>query len=58
MEKIKNNEHNMVDDNDMAEVSAGGSMFDKLHALLFGADTEKPTNQTIFSDESGAWGSW
>ena len=57
MEKIKNNEHNMVADNDLEQVAAG-SYLDRLHALLFGGHKEEDTDQTTVSDESGAWGSW
>ena len=58
MEKIKNNEYNMVADNDLEQVAAGTLTFDRLHALLFGGHSEEDTDQTTSSDESGAWGSW
>lgn len=58
MEKIKNNEHNMVADNDLEQVAAGKMTFDRLYALMFGGHDEENTDQTISSDESGAWGSW
>ena len=58
MEKMKNNEQNMVADNDLEQVAAGTLTFDRLHALLFGGHNEENTDQTTVSDESGAWGSW
>ena len=58
MEKIKNNENNMVADNDLEQVAAGTLTFDRLHALLFGGHNEENMEQTTVSDESGAWGSW
>ena len=57
MEKMKNNEQNMVADNDLEQVTAG-SFLDRLHTLLFGGHNEEDTDQTTVSDESGAWGSW
>ena len=58
MEKMKNNEQNMVADNDLEQVAAGTLTFDRLHALVFGGHNEEDTDQTTASDESGAWGSW
>lgn len=58
MEKMKNNEQNMVADNELEQVAAGTLTFDRLYALLFGGHNEEDTDQTTGSDESGAWGSW
>ena len=58
MEKIKNNENNMVADNELEQVAAGTLTFDRLHALLFGGHSEENPDETVSSDESGAWGGW
>ena len=58
MEEIKNNEQNMVEDNELEQVAAGSNFTDRLHTLLFGDHKEQNTDQTKSSDESGAWGSW
>ena len=58
MEKMKNNEQNMVADNDLEQVAAGSNFMDRLHTLMFGGHDEEDTDQTTSSDESGAWGSW
>ena len=58
MEKIKNNENNMVADNDLEQVAAGSNFMERLHTLLFGHHEEENTDQTVNSDESGASGSW
>ena len=55
---MKNNEQNMVGDNDLEQVAAGTLTFDRLYALLFGGHNEENTDQTTVCDESGAWGSW
>ena len=61
MEQFKKHEHNMVDDNDMEEVT-GGSFTDLvIKRKQFQQEKEehqKKKEQTVFSDESGAWGSW
>ena len=57
MENIKNNEHNLIADNDLEQVAAGG-IFELLEALLFGKDCEETTDQTEFSDENVVNGTW
>ena len=57
MENIKNNEHNLIADNDLEQVAAGG-IFERLEALLFGKHCEETTDQTEFSDENVVNGTW